>query len=290
MAGITANISVNDSTYGSVSPTTCSFSFEAHSTLNIRISGNTLEFAADSMFDYSIGQYHQECIVSLMNKGVLVKWQYSTNGSTWVDISNGDSFTYPTGTFYFKAILEEGAIVTQDIALVNGHNYIVTSADLVESAELNDNVLTIANTGKIDVIDLGAGNRADGPVVLLSTPDGVQYVGGGEPVIETTTVKFYAVGNNSRDSTVYIKDGSGNILYTFQYTAWSSSEYECALDIGVTYTFNTVPSSGSGWMVAYVSKNGTKSQIADVKSTFTYTIDGTEDYIEIGPGGGVPEV
>lgn len=109
-------------------------------------------------------------------------------------------------------------------------------------------------------------------------------------MIETTTVKLSPAGMQSATATVYIKDGSGNTLYTFQYTANSSAEYECALDVGVTYTFSVVKSSGTnGWMHAYVSKNGAISKIADAKSSCTYTIDGTEDYIKIEPGSGVPD-
>ena len=69
--------------------------------------------------------------------------------------------------------------MSQDINLTAGHNYLVTSSDSVSSASLSGNVLTIANSGKIDVIDLGAGTRTDGPVVLLMTPDGPQNVMGG---------------------------------------------------------------------------------------------------------------
>jgi len=67
----------------------------------------------------------------------------------------------------------------QDIQLTAGHNYIVTSAENVDSATLDDNVLTISNTGKIDLMDLGAGSRSGGAIVLLVAPDNVQYVGGG---------------------------------------------------------------------------------------------------------------
>ena len=97
--------------------------------------------------------------------------------------------------------------MTQDINLTAGHNYIVTSADSVESAELNGNVLTIANSGKIDVIDLGAGSRTDAPVVMLSTPDDVRYVG-------VRTIPVYAYGNNWGGGSFYEGQWGETLMFT----------------------------------------------------------------------------
>lgn len=82
---------------------------------------------------------------------------------------------HPSGYPQIRAVFEVSK-ASQEITLINGHNYIVTSAESVSSATLENNVLTIANTGKIDLMDLGAGSRSGGAIVMLVSPDNVQYV------------------------------------------------------------------------------------------------------------------
>ena len=175
----------------------------------------------------SWAQYGSPCTATPNDGYAFDHWEYSSTES-------GNRTTAPDGSYslsgmYLWAIFVE-APAGQDINLTAGHDYIVTSAGSVSSASLSGNVLTIANESKIDVIDLGAGTRGGGPVVLLvcaegyaSSPDFVMQGGGGGNMIDlyiksntsqsNVTVKIIDCSTGTTISTFTINSVSGNDTY-----------------------------------------------------------------------------
>jgi len=64
--------------------------------------------------------------------------------------------------------------MTQNINLTAGHSYLVFSESEITSSSITNNVLSIGNTGEMDLIDMGIGTDTTGEArVTLVCPSGV---------------------------------------------------------------------------------------------------------------------
>ena len=156
--------------------------------------------------------------------------------------------------------------MSQDINLTAGHSYIVMSNDSA-TAKLVDTTMSIDNAGKIDVTDLGAGTRGDGPCVMLVSTDGPKYVASpppkcwavdiaistSDPSTRCTYPQTITVNGKTVSNLAYGKTPMAGSAYgTFTSGGWGSEEIVTSIkpvssNGGSTPTFTDANKNASTW-------------------------------------------